>query len=134
MSSFTDPLIVRIEQRERKGRALFTLVDPVSYYIGHKGSEKIITISDGFETDFASVPRLARLIVSPVGLHAKASLVHDALYRDEAFLKGWSEPRLSRIKCDLVFLEAMEVLNVPFFRRWLMYLSVRSFGWMAYRL
>ena len=133
MSSFTDPLIVRVEQRERKGRALFTLVQEFHYFVGPEGSDYIISIRAGFETDFASIPRFARLFISPVGLHAKAALIHDALYRGKAELQGWRHPDFTRHKCDFVFREAMKILNVPFTRRWLMYLSVRAFGGYAFR-
>ena len=132
MSSFTSPLIVRVEQRERAGRGVYTVMQPFSYEVGQKGSGIAIMVPDGFETDFASIPRIARLIVSPSGLHAKASLIHDALYHGGALFTGWPEGEITRRRADLVFLEAMQVLKVPRWRCTIIYLSVRLFGWVVW--
>ncbi len=109
MSSFTTPLIVRVEQRERSGRGLFTVMDSFKYEVGTKGSGVCIVVDEGFETDFASVPRIARWLISPVGLHAKASLVHDALYRGQAKITHGSKHMFRRRVADYLFLEAMTV-------------------------
>jgi hypothetical protein len=126
MSSFTTPLIIRVEQRERSGRGVFTVQLPFIYEIGCEGSGKEIIVPKGFETDFASIPRIARLFISPVGLHAKAALVHDLLYSNR-------NHTMTRLQADNVFLEAMGVLKVPLFRRTAIYLAVCSFGWIAWR-
>ena len=132
MSSFTEPLIVRVEQRERSGRGVYTVMEPFSYHVGEEESGIEIMVPQGFETDFASIPRLARLIISPSGLHAKASLIHDALYHGGCLLAGWQEAIISRRRADQVFLEAMQVLAVPRWRCWVIYFSVRLFGWIAW--
>lgn len=43
--------------------------------------EEVGVTLTGTTTDFASVPRLLRGVVSKVGLHTRAAIVHDALYR-----------------------------------------------------
>ena len=125
MSNFTSPLIVRVEQRERSGRGLYTIMQPFFYHVGKENSGLEIEVPADFETDFASIPWVARWFISPGGLHAKAAVLHDALYRNIALA-----PRLfvSRKVADDIFLEAMGVLKVPIVRRTTLYIFVRLFG------
>lgn len=93
------------------------------YEVGFLGSGWLITAPVGFETDLASVPILPRW--SPRWLVrardrladqlARAAIPHD-LCR--------SERRLSKIKGDLIFLEAMAVDNVPRWIRWPAFVAV----------
>jgi len=85
-----------------------------------------VRVPRGFVTDFASVPRFLWRLLPPTGTYGKAAVVHDYLYRT---------PRspYSRADADLVFLEAMEELGVPWWKRTLMYDAVRLFGAGAYK-
>jgi len=125
MSDFTSPLIVRVEQRERSGRGVYTVMQPFTYHVGEKNSGVEITVPAGFETDFASIPWFARWLISPGGLHAKAAVMHDALYRGVAI-----HPKIfiNRKGADDITLEAMEALKTPVFRRTTIYVFVRLFG------
>jgi hypothetical protein len=58
-------------------------------------------------------------IVPPHGKYAVAAIVHDFLYRTG---KG------TKKEADDLFLEMMEHLGVPWFRRKIMYRAVRWFG------
>ncbi len=78
-----------------------------------------IDVPVGYVTDLTSTPRLLWSIFPPDGKYAKAAIVHDYLYSNAIGLKAWA---------DLVFKEAMGVLNVPKWRRYLMYWAVRLFG------
>jgi len=93
-------------------------------YVVRPGED--IQVPKGFVTDFASVPRFLWRVVPPTGIYGKAAVIHDYLYRtpDEPY---------SRAASDLVFLEAMEELDVPWWKRTLMYYAVRCFGRRAYR-
>lgn len=114
MSSFTDNLVVC------KITALTWMVDrSFRYRIGGMDSKEIVTVPKGFETDFASVPRILWSIFPPDGTYTQAAVLHDYLYYSGIF---------NRKKCDGIFLEAMEVLNVPWWKRKLMYRAVRIFG------
>ena len=120
MSSFTNPLRVEITQRDVKGRTLAVLLEDFSYWIGEETSDDFINVKAGFETDFASVPRALWWLCPPLGPYGKATVVHDWGYVvQERTRKGY----------DLIFLEAMQVLGVAFWKRYLMYLAVRAFGW-----
>lgn len=73
--SFTSPLLVRIEQGERDGRGLATLLEP--FY--HRDGDRTIIVPAGFVTDFTSVPWWAAWLVPILGEHAKAAVLHDYL-------------------------------------------------------
>ena len=77
----------------------------------------------GFETDFASVPRLFWRVVPPWGRYSPAAVVHDYLYHTG---------KVSRIAADRVFLELMAALGVPLWKRQVMYWAVRLGGWLAW--
>jgi hypothetical protein len=124
MSAFTTPLAFRPLPTRREGRPLYALTAPFDYGIGSESSSLRIHVETGFETDFASVPRPLRRWFPPYGPWAKAAVIHDKAYEDGV---------LSRWMCDLIFLEAMAVLKVPFWRRALMYLAVRAFGWRSFK-
>ncbi len=122
MSSFTSPLIVRVTRKEKRP---FRLERAFSYEVGTKGSGRRITVPAGFETDFASVPVGFRWLVPLVGRHGKAAVLHDWLYAS-----GYL-PR--RRMADAVFFEAMGVLGVRPWRKWLVWLAVRVFGGRHWR-
>ncbi len=83
-----------------------------------------IIVPAGFETDFASVPRvpLAYLLCGDVA--HEAAVIHDYLYRTGKSPKSFA---------DDVFLEAMGVQGIAAWRRWPMYLAVCWFGGRAYK-
>lgn len=82
----------------------------------------VIEVPKGFVTDYASVPRLP-LVFSIFGntAHAEAVL-HDYLYSIK-----WD-----REDADKMFYEAMLSQGVSKWKAYVMYLAVRSFGWLSY--
>ena len=119
MSSFTDPLVVTPLPDGRRWK----LVEPFRYHVGSYPSDTVLFVPKGFVTDFASVPRLFWNILPPWGKYGKAAVLHDFCYRNVI---------CSRYRCDRLFLEAMKVLKVPFWKRQVMYWAVRCFGFWAY--
>ncbi len=86
-----------------------------------------ITVPAGFETDFASVPRIP-IIYGAWGDRAhREAVLHDYLYRKNAL------PALSFNKCNSVFLEAMESRGVPWYIRYPMYFGVCIGGHPSYK-
>ena len=59
------------------------------------GAGRIIEVPAGFETDFASVPRLFWRVVPPWGRYSPAAVVHDYLYHTG---------KVSRLAADRLFL------------------------------
>lgn len=104
------------------GPADWKLDQPLVYVSGVFGGE--ISVPKGFRTDFASVPRLPLVYLVAGNTAHKAAVVHDFLYQTHA---------CERELADRVFLEAMEVIGVPPWRRRIMYRAVRMFGWIPWR-
>jgi hypothetical protein len=120
MSSFTTPLRVEANP-DCKG---WTLLEPFTYHIGYKDSPLTITVPKGFTTDFASVPNPLRGLIPQWGVYGKAAVLHDWLY----FTK-----EQTRLEADNTFLEAMCALNTPRWQRFVMWLAVRTFGFLAWK-
>lgn len=161
-SSFTKPLkyeraMTRKGPRVRNGRPLYVIIEPFQYDVGYEGSEISIHVEAGFETDFASVPRLADdwFGLNPSGRHNQAVVVHDVLYSCPALAQTVAEmvfaqklaPLMAfgldigrflhtpkaRLAADLIMLEASEVLGVSFYTRHIHFLGVRLGGSGAFQ-
>lgn len=121
MSSFTTPLVVEPLDDGRRWRVR----ESFSYYTDVADApEWLIVVPVGFDTDFASIPRVFWALLPPTGRYGKAAVVHDYLYRCTAW---------PRAVCDRVFREAMEVLGVSWLTRHALYRAVRLWGGMARR-
>ena len=118
MSRFTEPLIT-----ELIGKNLWKVYSEFEYHVGSYPSEEVIKVPKGKVTDFASVPRMLWWIISPIDRHAKAAVVHDYCYGIQYDTKK---------RCDDIFREGMEVLNVKPWKIFCMYWSVRLFGWLSW--
>jgi hypothetical protein len=118
MSRFVTPLCTEDESDDEHAKLTADLV----YESDHL--QRAITVPAGFETDFASVPRLPLVYLAAGGTARKAAVVHDFLYRQSG---------VPRADADAVFLEAMKVTGQPTWRATLMWAAVRSFGWKFYR-
>jgi len=105
-----------------------------TYHIGTKCSQNKIVIRKGFETDFASVPRIFWSLIPPWGRYGKAAVLHDYLYQG-GLIEGWIPVKMTckRKQADQIFLEAMGVLGVRMWRKYPMYWAVRAFGFLAWR-
>ncbi len=95
---------------------------------GHQDDQRIIRVPEGFETDFASVPRLPLIYLSYANKAHLPALAHDFLYSE-----GGTE--VDREYADHVFLQGMLDTLVPAGDNSLteedayaMFRGVRSFG------
>lgn len=86
----------------------------------------IIEAPAGFETDFASVPRVPIFFTLFGDRAHREAVLHDYLYRSDA------DPRATRAQADDVFLEAMKERGKGFVVRYAMYWGVRLGGWTAF--
>jgi hypothetical protein len=85
-----------------------------------------VIVPVGFETDFASVPRVP-IAYTMFGDRAhREAVIHDYLYRIDA------TPPVERDVADDVFLEAMECRGKGWFVRYAMYWGVRLGGGSSY--
>lgn len=118
MSRFMTKLEVElVDDTENDGRGCWRLKNPLAYESDVAG--KIITVPEGFCTDFASVPRIPVAYWLTGDTAHEAAVVHDFLY---------STGELPRAKADDVLMEAMTVTGIPAWRRYAMYWAVRAFG------
>ncbi len=78
----------------------------------------LVIVPAGFVTDLASIPL--------IGHHrtwSKAAVVHDYLYATNGITRGDADATLG---------EAMKVLKVPAWRRWIVISQLRLWGWKAW--
>jgi Protein of unknown function (DUF1353) len=119
MSRFTSVLLVS----PLADGNTWVLMREFGYDVGAEGSVDRINVPIGFETDFASIPRLFWIVLPKWGKYGNAAVIHDWLY--------WSQQR-SRAASDAVLLEAMGVLEVGTLVQFVIYHAVRLFGWLAW--
>ena len=123
MEKFKDELLVESSGKKWILRRGFKF-----YYENHKtGYREDVIIPEKFITDFASTPRIFYPVFPPIGIYNKAAMVHDYLYSVDCKIL------VSRIDADLFFLQAMEVLGVKKWKRFLMFYAVRIFGRKHFR-
>ena len=120
MSSFTSEL----KLTPLADGTQWKLLEPFEYHLGIKNSGIILGVPEGFVTDFASIPRFFWRVLPPWNTHGKAAVLHDWCYQSGI---------LSRVVSDAIFLEAMMVLGVVWWKRYALYAAVRLFGWTAYQ-
>jgi len=120
-NSFKTPLDVRVVD----GGKRFMLLHQFTYRWKYRGLTVVISVPVGFVTDFASIPRIFRIIIPKLGRWNKAAVLHDFIYQI-----GHS---ITRKMADRCFLGAMRDLGVAKWQRNLMYWAVRVGGWMAWR-
>jgi len=89
------------------------------------GTLDMVKVPAGFETDFASVPKVFWNVMPPTGQYGKAAVIHDYLYRTPHIA--------SKADADSVFKEAMTALGVGWWTRNTMYQGVHLFGGGAYK-
>jgi hypothetical protein len=91
-------------------------------YLAQSG--EVITVPAGFETDFFSIPRALKWLF--VGIDSKygpAAVIHDWLYRQQTG---------KRARADALLREAMRALGASWILAHVVYVGVRSFGWLGW--
>lgn len=102
---------------------VWVLTEPLIFWSKIIGQ---IEVPEGFNHDFASVPRLP-IIYSLWGdrVH-KCAVLHDYLYRID------SKPVVSCSLANQVFLEAMKAQGTAWYIRWPIYLGVALCGFFSF--
>lgn len=91
-----------------------------------------IMVAPPFETDLASVPRIAWwLIPRDDKSIVEPAVIHDWLYSIAGGLR--SPLPLTRRQCDRILSDAMIVAGAPWWKRHLVYWAVRLGGWKPWR-
>ena len=120
-NSFLTPLVLEEMPSGKQWRLHYSFI----YVWRRRGI--VLHIRAGLVTDLASIPRLARLFITKLGLYNKAAVVHDAIYQNR-----YGETKLTRADADLCFYDAMTDKGVVKWKRTVLYYSVRMFGWLSW--
>ena len=118
MSKFLTELDVKlVSDATNSGRGTWQLLSPLEYQSDVAGRTFIVPV--GFQTDFASVPRVALAFALCGDSAHAASVIHDAIYTFH-----W----VPRDVADAVLREAALVSGVPKWRAALLWAGVRVGG------
>lgn len=131
MSGFLTPLDL-----EYLDGTTWLVTAPFEYRLGDATGPERVVILKGFITDFASIPRALWNVLPPTGAYGKAAVVHDWLYQHRTVTAPNVVRLVDRAEADRILNEAMAVLGVGRFTRWIIYSGVRVGGWKpwnAYR-
>lgn len=120
-----------IDGRASSGRGLWELTAPLIYHTDIYPLE--ITVPAGFQTDFASVPRVPIAFLLCGDTASEAACVHDWLYSTESGPVG-ALATVDRKTADKILCEAAYATDVPMWRCCLLYAGVRMFGQMFYKV
>ena len=109
----------------RRPTGRWVLLVPLVYRsdIPGVGVDGVLRVPTGFDTDFASVPRLPFMFWLLGDRGHAAAVVHDYLYRTAI---------VTRATADRVFHEALRADGEDAVSSWLMWTGVRVGGWAAY--
>jgi hypothetical protein len=112
-------------------------IDGVTVWMLHEcfiwnGDKFDVIVPAGFQTDFASVPRIP-IAYEIVGDTAhEAGVVHDYLYREDAILYSLEMAIVARSptrqEADWIFYILMREMGIEWFKRFSMYKAVRTFA------
>jgi hypothetical protein len=119
VSKFLTELNARLKDDDR----VWVLDAPLVYESDLAGK---IEVPEGFETDFASVPRVPIAYTFFGDRAHREAVIHDFLYRID------SVPEVSLAIANKVFLEAMTCRGKGLFVRYAMYLGVCAGGFASY--
>lgn len=115
---------------EVSGVSIYKLTSTLTYSWKEGGEKYRVVMPVGFITDFAST---GLDILPPDDPHYKeAAILHDYLCQRRVVWKesgGELVPvKISRYKCDQLFLEGMKALGCPWGKRTLVYSAVRVYA------
>ena len=122
MSSFTEfsaPLNIQYdaEASNALGKDYWRVTKEFRYYIRCKDGGEWVYVPAGYLTDGASVPRLLWPLIPPWGAYGQAAVVHDIVCEYLSITADGTPRSITREACDEILFDAMEVLEVPVFKR-----------------
>lgn len=88
-----------------------------------EGRWQYFVIREGFQTDFASIPKPVRWLLENSGRNSEAAVLHDAVWRES---KRRVDPRVDPWNADGMFRRALRETGSPALTRGLMWFAVRT--------
>ena len=116
----TDYVDVRIYRYKKSGNIMAETLASLTYTTDDNVE---LEVPAGFETNFASVPKIFWNLFPPIDKYTNASVLHDWLYAGNGANLGYS-----RKQCDKLFYQCVKESGIRAFPAWIMYISVRAFG------
>ena len=113
--------------------ANYVLAQPYRVTFKLDGVPREIEVPKGMLTDLSSIPRALRWVVSRVGPHLEASILHDFLYIAWQDLPGYGARDRDRDFADELMRVAMQEAGVSGMQIFLIHNTVRLAGGGAYR-
>lgn len=121
-----------------KNQDYWKVIDGFTYYseiLGNQG-KLWVKVPDGFYTDGATIPKVFWSWLPPLSQYGQAAVLHDflrekglAYFDSEEYIGNeYKELTVTIKQSDYIFLEAMRVLGVGWFKRTVMFLAVRAFA------
>jgi hypothetical protein len=108
---FPVPVLAQVDRKQ------FDICVPFKYRQDDEAEWIIVPKNEEFRcTDLASVPGFLLWLVPRYGVHTLAALLHDQLVDDSAIV--------DRKSADKIFRNALGELEVPWIRRWMMWVAV----------
>ncbi len=95
----------------------------------HDATGNVFTVSEGFYTNFASIPWWARWYANPMGDHMEAAVVHDWVYS-----VGGKPTEERRLMADNIFRDILAESGVNIVKRNILYSAVRTGGSSYYNI
>lgn len=106
---------------------LFELLLETTLEYDFRGEIFSVVIPKGFQTNFGSVPKRFRGLISNIGRYNKSYLLHDYQYSLEC------KQDISRSDADILLRKNLESDGMSWFDRWSVYYSVKYFGSSKWR-
>ena len=97
-------------------------------------TKEIIEAEEGFITDFASIPRLLRMVITGQDNTKQPAVIHDKGYRSDRIHANRLEKYKARKRVDKIFYMGMRESGVPWWKRRMAYRGVRvggMFSWVG---
>ena len=94
------------------------------YYFDDPTHNTYVEVPVGYLTDGASVPRFFWDLLPPWGSYGQAAVLHDFLCENLYCMKDNVKTALTRVQADDALKDAMVALNVPRWKRNVIFLSV----------
>lgn len=116
--------LTELEARLKNEDEVWILEKPLAYQ--SELLDRIVEVPAEFETDLASVPRVPIAYTAFGGRAHREAVIHDYLFRKD------SDPVVTFMQANRVFLEAMKVRGKSFFVRQSMFMGVCLGGYFSY--
>ncbi len=135
-TKFNAPLNTQYDEAASKslGYDVWRITQSFKFYVGPESDDRWVYVPAGYLSDGASVPRIFWGLLPPWGTYGQAAVVHDLLCETATVYREGVPEMISRAKTDSIFKEAMIALNVPRWKRNVMYIAVRVFSKAYHRI